>query len=68
MISVYNHTHLTSEVIHAITNEVAHINSLERLLAHHGAEKIVNMVSQDEFTVDVMVKYAESIYLVYDST
>lgn len=68
MINVYTRGEFPTDVMTSITDDIGDINSLERLLAHHGVDNIVTMFNQDEYTIDVVVKYAESHYLAYDVT
>lgn len=68
MIPIHTRTDLSFEIVTSITNDIGHINTLDRLLTHHGAENILMMLNQDEFTIDVVVKYDEVRYLVYDVT
>lgn len=49
-----------------IRDFVVRHHTLERLLVAN--VPIVAMVSQDEFTSDLVVRYAEDVYLVYDTT
>ena len=67
MVSVYNYTNHTDNTLSPIRQKIKIITSIEMIINNFGAENIITMLNQDEFTIDVVVKYAD-YYLVFDTT
>ncbi|HEX2622118.1 MAG TPA: hypothetical protein VHL11_18300 [Phototrophicaceae bacterium] len=45
---------------------VARHNRLDRLITSEA--RVLSMISQDEFTIDLVLHYQDGVYLVYDTT
>jgi hypothetical protein len=71
-IQVENRAGIASEVFHALALELAVQRSvrhvLEWLLHHDPPLRMDDMVTQDEFSHDILVPYRGQLYLAYDST
>ena len=66
-----NHTSLPPDALAAVRDEVASHATLERVLAwsRSAGVGVEEIVTQDEYTHDVVVRYRDSgLYLVYDTT
>ena len=68
-----NHTTLSPDALAAVANDVAGHATLERVLAWSrsagGGAGVEEIVTQDEYTHDVVVRYRDTgLYLVYDTT
>ena len=58
---------MTSSLVPAILNEYG-LEETIRLAIEAGNEVIESVVVQDEYTHDVVLRYADGVYLVYDTT
>ncbi|HKG96154.1 MAG TPA: hypothetical protein VKA84_29845 [Gemmatimonadaceae bacterium] len=66
-----NHAALPPDALAAVRAEVAPHATLERVLAwtrSAAASDVEEIVTQDEYTHDVVVRYRDGLYLVYDTT
>ena len=62
-----DHAGLGAEALAAVRADVESHTTLERVLAWaRGA--VSEIVTQDEYTHDVVVRYRDGLYLVYDTT
>jgi hypothetical protein len=72
MINVENRAGLDDELFLSILREISGQSSIRHvvdwLVRHQPPLKIEDMVTQDEFSHDIMVPYREELFLVYDST
>jgi hypothetical protein len=67
-----NRAELDDEPFMNIVREISDQSSIRHVVdwlgRHQPALKIEDMVTQDEFSHDIMVPYRDGLYLVYDST
>lgn len=60
--------YLVDEVVALVNSHHCLADVLEWLAAHGRIEAITDIVIQDEYTSDVILRYVEERYLVYDVT
>lgn len=65
-IPIYQLDLVNPEDAAAIQTFIQQHDTLEKLIL--ASASIVSMISQDEFTSDLVLLYADSVYLVYDVT
>ena len=65
-----DHAALGAEALAAVRADVEPLTTLERVLAwtRSAASTVAEIVTQDEYTHDVVVRYRDGLYLVYDTT
>jgi hypothetical protein len=72
VIKLENRAGLNGEPYMALIREISGQSSIRHVvdwLGHHQPPlKMEDMVTQDEFSHDIMVPYRDGLYLVYDST
>jgi hypothetical protein len=71
-INVENRAGLDDELFSSILREISGQSSIRHVVQwlgrHQPPRKIEDMVTQDEFSHDIIVPYREGLFLVYDST
>jgi len=71
-IRLENRAGLDDERFLTVLREISGQSSIRHVVdwlgRHHPPLKMEDMVTQDEFSHDIMVPYREGLFLVYDST
>lgn len=67
---IVNYAHLTAEQLADLESVLSHHRSLNKILDWVIAEQIPfpTLIAQDEFTVDVIARWRDGLFMVYDTT
>ena len=68
MLEIVDHAGLDRSGLAELRRELAGIQTLEDVIRSCGAGGLVEVVTQDEYTHDVVVRWREATHLVFDST
>ena len=68
MLEIVDHAGLDRSALSDLRRELAGVRTLEDVIRSCGAAGLVEVVTQDEYIYDVVVRWREATHLVFDST
>lgn len=63
---VENYANISTELITLLNNEMARCENLLQVMTWNSA--VVDVIVQDEFTRDVVLRWRDDLFLVFDAT